>query len=123
MSRKALLGSATFLAAAAFLASGPAMAGGHVNWSVNVGAGVPVYSGPVYAVPQPVYAPQPIYAPPQVVYAPQPVYAQPQPVFYSGIVPYGQVVYYDGWRRPYYVHGGRPVYFREGYGRHHHGHW
>jgi hypothetical protein len=91
-----------------------------VNWSVNVGAGVPVYSGPVYAVPQPVYAPQPIYAPPQVVYAPQPVYAQPQPVFYSGIVPYGQVVYYDGWRRPYYVHGGRPVYFREGYGRHHH---
>jgi hypothetical protein len=99
MSRKALLGSATFLAAAAFLASG------------------------VYAVPQPVYAPQPIYAPPQVVYAPQPVYAQPQPVFYSGIVPYGQVVYYDGWRRPYYVHGGRPVYFREGYGRHHHGHW
>jgi hypothetical protein len=117
MLRKALLGTATLVAAAAFLVSGPAMAGGHVNWSVNVG--VPVYAAPVYSVPQPVYAPQPMYAPPQTYYAPQPVYAQPQPVFYSGIVPYGQVIYYDAWRRPYFVQGGRPMYIREGHGWHH----
>lgn len=117
MLRKALLGTtAAMIAGAAFLASGPAMAGGHVNWSVNVGAGVPVYAAPVYA------APQPMYAQPPVVYAPQPVYVQPQPVYYGGFVPYSQVVYYDAWRRPYYVQGGRPVYVRNWHGHHPHGH-
>jgi hypothetical protein len=122
MLRKALWGTAALVAGAAFLVSGPAMAGGNVNWSVNVG--VPLYSPPVVWAPQPVYAaPPPVYAPPQPVYfQPQPAYQPVYPAYVSGFVPYGQVVYYDAWRRPFFMEQGRPVYVRYGHGHHPHGH-
>lgn len=96
--------TATLALGAALAMPISAMAGG-VDWSVQIGA--PLYGAPVVVAPQPVYV------------APPPIVVAPQPVYYSGYVPYGQVVYYDPWNRPYYVAQGRSVYlrgWREGHG-------
>ena len=71
---------AGLLAGAIVLFTAPAMAGGDVRWSVNIGTPVypayPVAPAVVYAQPPVVYAPPPVVytPPPRVVYAPQPYY-------------------------------------------------
>ena len=102
---KILLGTgmASLIVGITAMTSLPALAGNHVDWSVNIGT------------------PPVIYSPPQVVYpAPQAVYVQPQPVYVAPapVVPYGRVYYYDVYRRPYYIEHGRRFY----YGGHHHHH-
>lgn len=77
--RKSSLIAAVALAGALF--AGAAQAGGHVNWSINIGVPGPVYAEPGYYAPPPVY-----YAPPPAYYRPRPVvvYGPPAVVYRSG---------------------------------------